>query len=124
LIELARVVVPVAGISLVLAAIIRSHGLGNSPARPWLIVVTAAWLFVTLANRLLLSAPVRKYFVPAAIHDYASTHRQSLYFATGPFLWIAEEILILAFGTMFFFALRSKRVPGHSDDSSNGADFV
>jgi hypothetical protein len=31
----------------------------------------------------------------------------SLYFATTPFLWIAEEILVLAFGATFFFALRS-----------------
>jgi hypothetical protein len=107
LLELARVLVPVAGISFVLAAVIRSHGLGNSVTRRWLLIITSAWLFVTLVNRLLLSAPVRNHFIPAAIHVTKSAHRQSLYFAIGPFLWIAEEILILAFGTMLFFALRS-----------------
>ena len=105
--ELARVIVPVAGISFVLAGVIRSDRLGNSRARPWLIVVTGVWLFVTFANRLLLIAPIRSHFFRSAIHDYASAHQASLYFATGAFLWIAEEVLILAFGAMFFFALRS-----------------
>ena len=107
LIELGRVVVPVAGISFVLAAIIQSHSLGKGVARRWLIAVTCVWLFVTLANRLLLSAPIRNRFLQSAIHDYATAHRASLYFATGPFLWITEEILVLAFGVTFFFALRS-----------------
>jgi hypothetical protein len=109
MLELARVLVPVTGISLILAAVIRSHGQGNSLARRWLIVITSAWLFVTLVNRLLLSAPVRNHFIPAAIHDYESAHRQSLYFATGPFLWLAEEILLSAFGILLFFAVRSNR---------------
>lgn len=107
LLELARVLVPVAGISFVLVAVVRSHGLGNRFTRPWLIVITAAWLFVTLAQRLLLSEPVRSHFISAAIQDYVSAHRQNLYFATGLYLWMAEQILLLAFGIMLFFALRS-----------------
>ena len=107
LIEVGRVVVPAAGISFVLAAVIRTQDLGSGVARRWLIGIICVWLFVTLTNRLLLSAPVRNRFLPAAIHDYTTAHRVSLYFATTPFLWITEEILILAFGTTFFFALRS-----------------
>jgi len=105
--ELARVVVPVAGISFVLVAVIRSRELGNSRARSWLILVTAVWLFVTFANRLLLIAPIRSHFFRSSPHDYASAHQASLYFATGAYLLIAEQILILAFGVTFFCALRS-----------------
>jgi hypothetical protein len=104
--ELARVLVPVAGISFVLA-IVCSHVLRSSAIRSWLIVVTGAWLFVTFANRLLLIAPIRKQFFQLATHDYASAIQASLYFATGAYLWIAEQILLFAFGILLFFALRS-----------------
>ncbi len=107
LIEVGRVFVPVAGVGFVLAAVIRAHWLGTRGARRWLLAVSSLWLFVTLANRLLLSAPMRNRFLAPAIHDYTTAHRVSLYLATTPFLWIAEELLILAFGATFFFALRS-----------------
>ena len=106
LMELARVVVPTAGILFVLAGILRFPRLGNSRVQIWLIIVTGVWLFVTFANRLLLIAPIRNYFFSAP-RDYASAHQARLYFATGAFLWMAEEILLLAFGILFFFALRS-----------------
>jgi len=67
--ELGRVVVPAAGISLVLTAVVRSRGLGNSRSPSWLIVVTGLWLFVTFANRLLLIAPIRSHFFSAP-YDY------------------------------------------------------
>jgi hypothetical protein len=106
--ELGRVVVPVAGISFVLVAVIRSRALENGRARLWLIWITAAWLFVTFTNRFTFIAPIRSHFFGSAVHDYATAQHAKLYFATGAFLWIAEEILVLAFGIAFFFALRSK----------------
>src|SRR4029077_15141442 len=105
--ELGRVVVPVAGISFVFVAVIRSRALENSRARLWLIWITAAWLFVTFTNRFTFIAPIRSHFFGSAVHDYATAQHARLYFAAGAFLWIAEEILILAFGVAFFFALRS-----------------
>jgi hypothetical protein len=107
LIELGRVVVPVAGISFALAAIICSQGLGKGRARLWLIVVTGMWLFVTFANRLLLIAPIRSHFFQSAPHDYAPAHQAGLYFAMGAYLWIAEQIPLFTFGILLFFALRS-----------------
>jgi len=104
--ELGRVVVPVAGISFVLVAVIRSRALENSRARLWLIWITAAWLFVTFTHRLTLIAPMRSHFFGSAVHDYATAQHARLYFAAGAFLWIADEILVLAFGVAFFFALR------------------
>jgi hypothetical protein len=105
--ELGRVVVPVAGISFVLASVIRWRALENTGARLWLIWITAAWLFVTFINRFTFVAPIRNHFFGSAVHDYATAQHARLYFAVGAFLWIAEEILILAFGIAFFFALRS-----------------
>ena len=105
--ELARVV-PVAGISFVLAAVIHSRALDNRRARLWLIWITAVWLFVTFTNRFTLIAPIRTHFFGSAVHDYATAQHAKLYLAAGAFLWITEEILILAFGITFFFALRSK----------------
>jgi hypothetical protein len=105
--ELGRVVVPVAGILFVLIAVIRSRALEKSRARLWLIWITAAWLFVTFTNRFALLAPIRSHFFGSAVHDYATAQHAGFYFAAGAFLWIAEEILILAFGIAFFVALRS-----------------
>jgi hypothetical protein len=105
--ELGRVLVPVAGISFVLAAVIRWRALENRRARLWLIWITATWLFVTFTNRFTFIAPIRSHFFGSAVHDYATAQHAKLYFAAGAFLWIAEEILILAFGVAFFFALRS-----------------
>jgi hypothetical protein len=107
LIELGRVVVPVAGISFVLVAVLCSQGLGKGRARLWLIVVTGMWLLVTFANRLLLIAPIRSHFFRSAPHDYATAHQAGLYFAMGAYLWIAEQILLFAFGILLFFAVRS-----------------
>jgi hypothetical protein len=106
LMELARVLVPVVGISFVLATVC-SHVLKSRAIRSWLIVVTGAWLFVTLGNRLLLFAPLRKQFLERAVHDYASAHQTSLLFAMGAYGWIAEEVLVFAFGILLFFTLRS-----------------
>jgi hypothetical protein len=107
LIELGRVVVPVAGISFVLAAVICSQALGKGRARLWLIVVTGMWLSVTFVNRLSLIAPIRSHFFGSAPHDYATAHQAGLYFAMGVYLWIAEQILLFTFGLLLFFALRS-----------------
>lgn len=104
--ELARVLVPVTGISFVLAAVC-SPVLRSRFIRFWLIVVTGAWLFVTFVNRLLLIAPIPKQLLERALHDYASAHQASLYLATGAYLWIAEQILLFAFGILIFFAVRS-----------------
>ena len=107
LIELGRVVVPVAGISFALAAVICSQALVRGHARLWLIVVTGMWLSVTFANRLLLIAPVRSYFFRSAPHFYAKAQQAGLYFAMGAYLWIAEQIFLFTFGILLFFALRS-----------------
>jgi len=106
LMELARVLVPVVGISFVLATVC-SRVLRGSVIRSWLIVVTGAWLFVTFVNRFLLIAPIRKQFLERAVHDYASAHQTSLFLAMGAYGWIAEQILLFAFGILLFFALRS-----------------
>jgi hypothetical protein len=70
----------------------------------WLIVVTAAWLLVTLADRLALSAPARNYFISAAMRQDG----ESFYFAVTEWLWIAEQIIVLLFGIALFVALRVK----------------
>jgi hypothetical protein len=104
--ELARVLVPVVGISFVLATVC-SRVLRSSAIRSWLIVVTGAWLFVTFVNRFLLIAPIRKQFLERAAHDYAGAQQTSLFLAMGAYGWIAEQIFLFAFGILFFFALRS-----------------
>src|SRR5213592_4674651 len=96
LMELARVLVPVVGISFVLATVC-SHVLGNRAIRSWLIVVTGAWLFVTFLNRFFLLAPIRKQFLERAAHDYASARQTSLFLAMGAYGWVAEQILLFAF---------------------------
>ena len=107
LVELARLVVPAASIAFVLAGIIRSQLLANIQGRVWLIVVTSLWLFVTLANRFLLIAPIRKRFIERAAHDFASAHQTSIFLTLGAYGWTAEQILLLAFGILLFFALSS-----------------
>src|ERR1035437_3226470 len=105
LMELARVLVPAIGISFVLAAVC-SHVPRSSAIRSWLIVVTSAWLLVAFVNRLLVFAPIRKQFLERAVHDYTSAHQASLFLEMGAFGWIAEQILLFAFGILLFFTLR------------------
>src|SRR5437763_1699465 len=104
--ELARIAVPVCGIALILAALIRSH-YGSGVARRWLLTVVSLWLLVTLANRLLLFAPIRKQYIQAAAHDFASAHQTSVLLVLGAYGWIAEQLLLLGFGVLLFFAVRS-----------------
>ena len=109
LVELLKVLVPVLGIALILVAVIRWQRSGQNRARAWLTVITAVWLLVTLADRLALSAPIRRYFISAAMRQYdPALYHEGLYFAMTEWLWTAEQFIVLAFGISLFLALRSE----------------
>ena len=110
--ELLKVLVPVLGIAFILAAVVRRYRAVRSRALACLTAVTALWLLVALAGRLAISGPARHYFMTAAIELYAASQRESFYFAATEWLWTAEQIIILVFGIILFFAFR-RESPQH-----------
>lgn len=105
LVEALRVAVPVCGIALVLIAATRRRRAASTKASRWLVIITGLWLSIAFANRTLMCAPVRNYFISAAMERAVTSHRESLYFTATEWLWTAEQIVILLFGLALFFAL-------------------
>jgi small-conductance mechanosensitive channel len=111
LLELFKVLVPVIGIAFILVASIRRYRAVPSRAAAWLCIIAALWLLVTLASRLALSAPVRKYFLSAAMARLDPEHlREPMYFAVTSWLWTADEVMLLLFGVaLLLVAWRADR---------------
>ena len=107
--EFLKSAVPVVGVALVLFATIRRYR--NAPSRPfrWLVVVSALWFLVTAIDRVILSAPIQRYFIQGAIDSYAMSQRQVSYFTATFWLWTSEQIMILVFGVTLFLAFRESR---------------
>lgn len=110
LLELLKVLVPVIGIAFILFASVRRYRAVPSRAAAWLSIIAALWLLVTLASRLTLSGPVRKYFMSVAMARLDPEHlREPMYFAVTSWLWTANEVMFLLFGVALFVAWRSDR---------------
>ena len=106
--EFLKSAIPIAGIALVLFATVRRYR--AAPTRPfgWLVLVTALWFLVTVIDRVLLSAPIQRYFIQGAIDRSTMSQRETFYFTATFWLWTSEQIMILVFGIALFFALRDR----------------
>jgi hypothetical protein len=104
--EFLKSAIPIAGIALVLFATVRRYRAEPTQPSRWLVVISALWFLVTATDRLVLSAPIQRYFIQGAIDRYAMSQREVSYFTATFWLWTSEQIMILAFGVALFFALR------------------
>ena len=106
--ELLKVAVPVVGIAIILVAAIKRYRAAHTSSGGWLAIITAVWLFITLASRLTLSVLVRRLWLsPATEHtQLALLHRDHLYFSVTSWLWTADEIMFVVFGVALFVAWR------------------
>jgi hypothetical protein len=104
--EFLKGAIPTVGTALVLLATFRRYRAAPTQPSRWLVVVSALWFLVTAIDRLVLSAPIQRYFIEGALDPSAMSQREISYFTVTFWLWTSEQIMILAFGVAFFFAFR------------------
>jgi hypothetical protein len=107
--EFLKGAVPTVGIAFVLLAVIRQYRVAPTQWFRWLVVVSALWFLVTAIDRVVLSAPVQRYFIQGAINSYAISQRETSYLTATFWLWTSEQVMILVFGITLFFAFRKSR---------------
>jgi hypothetical protein len=105
--EFLKGALPTVGTALVLLATLRRYRAAPNQPSQWLVVISALWFLVTAIDRLVLSAPMQRYFIQRAIERYAMSQREISYFTATFWLWTSEQIMILAFGVALFFAFRA-----------------
>jgi hypothetical protein len=109
LLELVKLLVPVAGIALIFLATIRRYRGAWSPRRVGLAIVVMLWLVITLLSQVAFSSPVRHHYMSAAITQFEpGQQREMWYFTVSSWLWTAEQIMLLLFGVALFLAFREE----------------